>query len=142
VLRLGVELIIRWASALPVRRALALQQFGRNGLDEDKARAMLSEEPRDFLIELAGVPHALINSEVEQHLRKARLSVPGRRPLTPLSVEVPTIGRLVTARMTFPRAAGLSADAGAIRFRIESDMLPVVEEFKLRSMVYEGRLEL
>jgi hypothetical protein len=142
MLRLAVDLTIRWASALPIRRAYALQEFGQGGLANDKARALLGEEPRGTILELAGIPHALATRELEQNLAKARLSVPGRRTLTPASVEVPTMGVQVTARLLFPRIAALSPEAGEIGFFAESGSLKIDEKFKVRSMVYEGRVEL
>lgn len=141
-LRVGVDLIVRWASALPVRRALALQGFGRDGMDQEKARAMLSEQPGEYVIELANIPYAFVSSALERQLRAARLSLPGARSMTPTAVELPTMGTHVTAKMIFPRLKNLNSDAGVAAFSVESGTLRIREEFKLRSMVYEGRLEL
>jgi hypothetical protein len=142
MLRVGVELIVRWASALPVRRALVLQEFGRQGLGGEKARLRLSEQPRDYVIELAGIPHMLVKPEFERQLRQARLSVPGSRTLSPLSVELPGIGTHVTARMAFTRVENVAPEAGVATFSLEAEDLKIKQDFKLRSMVYEGRLEL
>jgi hypothetical protein len=141
VVRLGVELIIRWASALPVRRALVLQQFGRDGLDNANAQAKLSE-PADFVIELAGIPHLIVTSDFEKRLAKARLYVPGRRAMAPREVEIPSPGVHVTVRMTFARVPELTPDSGSIGLTLDSGPLRIDEEFKLRTMVYQGRVEL
>jgi hypothetical protein len=142
ILRVSVELIVRWASALPVRRALALQEFGRDGLGSEKAREMLSEQPAGYVMELAGIPRMLLSPDLERQLRKARLSVPGARSSTPLSVELPTMGLFLTARMTFPRWKDAATGEGAAAFALDMCGLRIQQEFKLRSMLYEGRLEL
>jgi hypothetical protein len=121
---------------------MVLQEFGRDGLDHPKARAMLSDAPAEFVIELAGIPHMLVTSELERNLGKARLSVPAARPLGPSSVELPSIGAHVTARLKFPRPKATTPDAGAVGFFMESGSLRIDEQFKLRTMMYEGRIEL
>jgi hypothetical protein len=134
----GLDLIVRWASALPVRRALALQEFGRDGLDDPKAVAMLAEEPGHFVIEIAGFPPMMNGPELEQDLKKTELLLPRRRPAKPVSVEV----TYVTARLTFERAESLDPRSGVAGLNLGSPYLPIEEEFKLQSMTYEGRLEL
>jgi hypothetical protein len=140
VLRVGVDLIVRWATALPVRRALALQEFGRDGLANTRAIQMLTEEPDEIVLDLAGIPHALVGQELERNLAKAKLTASNRRPLNPLSVEVPTMGAQVTAKLRFVRFENLDPE-GTIEIVIPG-ALPISERFKLRSMVYEGRIAL
>ena len=142
VIRVAVDLTIRWASALPIRQAIALQQFGRAGLGDPRAIEMIGIEPEHFIIELAGFPRILLNEQFERDLRKARLVVPGRRPTTPLSVTVPGIGTHLTASLRFTRANGLQPEGTHIGLQIETGTLRVDEEFKLRSMIYNGHLEL
>jgi hypothetical protein len=125
-----------------VRRALALQEFGPTGLDHERARALLSEEPRDFVLELAGIPSMVATPELERELQKMKLYIPGKRPLAPSAVELPAPGTYVTATLRFPRADQLTPDAGSARLVIPAGSFKMDEEFKLSRMVYEGRLEL
>src|SRR5206468_3374676 len=118
------------------------QEFGRDGLTEERARAILSEQPSVYVIELAGIPQTLVRPDVELQLRKAQLTIRGTRPITPLSVELPTMGSVVTARMTFARSRNVSAEAGTAVVSASICDLRIQQDFKLRSMVYEGRLEL
>lgn len=142
VLRMGVELIIRWAGALPVRRAMALHEFGRDRLDDPQAVELLSVQPKDFVIEIAGFPHVLANAELARNLRETKLLVPNKRPLSPLSVEVPEAGTFVTATLRFARVEGLAPDDGKVELVAQAAGMRIEESFKLRPMVYEGRLEL
>ena len=141
-MRIGVDLTIRWASALPVRRAMALQEFGRIGLDQPRAVELLSTEPDHFAIELAGLPQMLVSPALERDLRKARLVVPNRAPLSPLSVDVPSIGAQVNVTLRFPRVGNIDPEAGKIELLAQAGTLHIEERFKLRPMVYDGRLEL
>jgi hypothetical protein len=145
-LRLGVSATVRWASALPVRRAMVLQEFGRDGLEHPRALETLSRQDTDYVIELAGLPRNIAGGETEgirkQLLKSARLSPAGKRSAGPASVEVPGYGNLVTATLRFPRISDLNTEIGTIEFSAALGAARIAERFKLRSMVYEGRLEL
>jgi hypothetical protein len=141
-LRVAVDLIIRWASALPIRRAMALQEFGRGRMDHPQAVETLSAEPKDMVIVFAGIPHLLVHADTQRELEKARLILPGHRPLTPLAVSIPSMGVLVTATLRFPRIENLAPQLNKIDLITQLGTLRIEESFKPQRMVYEGRLEL
>ena len=144
--RTAVSVITRWASALPVRRATALQQFGRNGLNDERAIELLTRTPDEYVIELAGLPRNVAGKGPEeiqkQLMRTAKLFIAGRRPLTPTKVTLPSYGLQVTASLRFPRHANVTAEEGTVEISAEAGQVRLAERFKLRSMVYEGQLEL
>lgn len=140
--RMGVDLIIRWASALPVRRAMALQEFGRGGLDQPGALELLNTPPEHFVIELAGLPSSLVNAEFERNLAKARLVLPGGKMVKPAVVDLPAFGVNVNATLRFPRSEQGVSEDGRIELYVQAGTLSIEEKFKPRQMMYEGRLEL
>jgi hypothetical protein len=137
-LRAEIYLTIRWASALPVRQALALEQ------------AKTLELPRateaEYVIEIAGFPTTLFPQgarRLEAELAKsARLSAAGRRTVTPASVSVPGHGMHLMATLCFPRFEPLDAKDRDITIWANSGSLSIEQRFKLKDMVYEGHLEL
>jgi hypothetical protein len=143
--RAEMYLTIRWASALPVRQALALSEFGRERLDEPGAREILSRGATEYVVEIAGVPATLPGgaAQIERALRKtASLSVKGRMLVKAAEVAVPEHGMHLLATLRFPRFENLSGDEGAIRFYGEPGAMRIDEQFKLKEMTYRGRLEL
>jgi hypothetical protein len=144
--RMEASAIIRWASALPIRRALVLQEFGRDGLDDPQALRILNRQDTGYVVELAGLPRNIAGGETEgirtQLLKSAKLVVTGERPVSPSSVEVPSYGHLVTATMRFARREELDEERGGVEITAVLGAARVSERFKLRSMVYEGRVEL
>jgi hypothetical protein len=140
--RLGVDLIIRWDSALPVRQAMALQEFGKGGLDQPRAAELLSRQPEEFVIELAGLPYAIVNADFERDLGKAKLILPSGKALSPVSVTVPAFGAMVNATLKFPRVSNFEASDGKIELFVHAGTLRIEEKFKVRAMTYDGRLEL
>lgn len=144
ILRIAVDLTIRWASALPVRRAFALQEFSRSGLDHPRAIELLETEPTDFLIQIAGIPRTLYGEDgkhLRNQLQETRLSIPGRRTLTPARIDIPSIGRELTATLRFPRSS-VPEDAASIELLSQIESERIEQRFKVRSMHYQDRLEL
>jgi hypothetical protein len=142
--RTEMYLIVRWRSALPVRRALALAEFGRARLEEEPALELLTHEEPDYVIEMAGFPAILVRDakRLEGDLaRTARLFLPGRRPLAPSAVDVPAHGNHLIATIRFPRPANIEP-AGAAELTAEHGPAPIKQSFKLKEMIYRGRLEL
>jgi hypothetical protein len=144
--RTEIYLTTRWASALPIRQALALSEFGVAGLDNDRAVELLKPNEQEYVIEIAGFPTTLIRQGAErfaEELQKtARLTVPSRPAIVPASVNVPPHGMHLMATLRFPRLADLATKDGTIELSLESGAFKIRERFKLEKMVYEGQLEL
>jgi hypothetical protein len=139
-------LTIRWSSALPIRQALALEEFGAAGLDSKKARELLEPQPKEHLIHIAGIPTVLAaenTSAIEEKLLKtAYLSVKGRLLVRATAVEVPEHGTHLMAALHFPRVEELSPSDGEIELYAEAGPIKIQLRSKLKSMVYNGVLEL
>ena len=143
--RVEAYLTVRWSSALPIRQALAIERWGRGGLEMPEAAEALAAEPDHYLVEIFGLP-AMIAPEgvkrIEEDLRRtARLTLSGRS-VSPTAVRVPEYGMHLTAKLAFPRWEGVEPGDGAIGFRAEPRPLEIATKFKLDQMVYEGRLAL
>ncbi|MBM3734672.1 MAG: hypothetical protein FJW39_02710 [Acidobacteria bacterium] len=144
--RTELYLTTRFSSALPVRQALAIAEFGRAGLGQPGARALLDREPAGYLVETGGFLTTMFPSGAkaleEELLKTARLYTAGRRPVHAIEVSVPEHGMHLAASIRFPRFEGLDMDKGVIEFAGEAGKSPFVQRFKLRDMFYRGRLEL
>lgn len=141
-----IYLTTRWSSALPIRQALALHQFGRDGLQSAKARDLLEGSEAEYLIDVAGFPAGMIPQGVRrfeaQLLESATLLVKGHPPLRPTAVSVPEHGNHLIASLRFPRYANLSDSGGYIEFAANAGPMDIHQKFKLRDMNYKGKLEL
>lgn len=141
-----IYLVTRWSSALPIRRALALLEFGANGLSDEKAVELLTRKEPEYVVEIGGFPTTTIRQGARkleaELLQSARLTVPNRKPVTASSAHVPEHGMHLAATLRFPRFEDLSPKEGTIELFAESGPIRIQERFKLRDMVYEGLLEL
>jgi hypothetical protein len=143
--RTEIYLTARWASALPIRQAYAIQEFGRAGLDSPEAVQRLSSEPSEYVLELAGFPAILFkkgSQELEDSLISSAISVSGRPPVAPNSVVVPAHGMHLMAAMRFPRFNDLQPGDGSITLTGSAGTIYIEHGFRLKSMVYQSRLEL
>lgn len=144
--RTEIFLTIRWASSLPVRQASALLAFGAAGLGEEKAVELLQSNEAEYVVEVAGFPASLVNyitKDLEADLlRSAKLLVSGRTPVVASSVQVPEHGMHRMAILRFPRLRDLDPGENTIEFRAASGPLHLHQRFKLKEMLYAGRLEL
>lgn len=143
--RTEVYLVVRWKSALPVRQALVLTEFGREGLQHPQAVDALTRAPANLELQIAGFPALLFTDRaaaLESQLRQsARVSIPGQPPAPPLSIQVPPHGNHLMAELSFARFAGLTPAGKSIRISATVDGARIEHEFKLKDMLYQGRLE-
>ncbi len=141
-----IFLTTRWASALPIRRARALQEFGRDRLESQEADELLNTPPRDYKVEIAGFPTTIIRQGGKRfaaELREsARLAVPGRRPVAAASSNVPEYGMHLMATLSFPRFEDLDPKEGYVDLSATVRGMKLRERFKLKEMMYSGNLEL
>ena len=137
-LRAEIYLTVRWASALPVRQAFALQQ--------SKAPETIEIAEPEYVVEIAGFPTTLIRQGARRFEAEladsARLIVAGRPNLKPVSAHVPEHGMHLMATLRFPKFETLDTKEGDIAIQAASGSLKVDQRFKLKDMIYDGRLEL
>jgi len=140
-----VYLTMRWSSALPVRQALALERWGRDGLQSAAAVEWLEANQPDYVLEIFGFPATLYHRQSErvekQIAETAGLYVRGQVAVRAKEVRVPEHGMHMSATVRFPRA--LTADLGdEVEFIGKAGPAELREKFKLKNMRYEGRIEM
>ena len=137
-LRAEIYLTVRWASALPIRQALALHQ--------SKAPETLEIVEPEYVVEIAGFPTTVIRQGARRFEAEladsARITVAGRPSLKPVSASVPEHGMHLMATLRFPQFEGLDTKEGDVTIHATPGSLKVDQRFKLKDMVYDGRLEL
>ena len=141
-----IYLTTRWSSALPIRQALALHQFGRAGLQSANAAALLNESPSEYVLDVAGFPVGSLPQGARRFeaelLQSATITVKGHKPIHATAVSVPEHGNHLIATIRFPRNENLNETTGFIEFTAHSGPMDIRQKFKLQDMTYKGRLEL
>jgi hypothetical protein len=144
-----VELTVRWITALPIKQANVIRQYGKEAGTSPDAAKRLAREEQYYIAQIEGYPGRLTPEAVTA---AAQLVVKGVPPVAPVQVEVSpgaASGRGAPPSnifMVFPKA-----QTGGHILKIEDDEVEVVvnmpglkmkRKFKLKDMVFNGKLEI
>ncbi|MBI4908671.1 MAG: hypothetical protein HY820_33940 [Acidobacteria bacterium] len=140
------EVIVRWASALPVRQAKALFRQREQKASAEKRNEWIGVPGADYVVEVYGVP-ALVAHQgtgtVESLVRQgAWLQTRSGRKIAASRVESEVNGLELTVLVHFAKTNPLQVSDGDVEFFADFQLFQVREKFKLSSMVYLNHLEL
>lgn len=140
------DIIIRWASALPVRQAVALYRQRDERADATRRNEWIGVPPEDYIIELFGVPAEVGHRGAESVAAILRGSMVMRlqsgRELRPRHVAVSTQGLTLKILAHFPRSAPITLADKEVEISADVQLFGFRERFKLSQMLYQKRLEL
>ena len=142
-----MQLQLRWASALPVRQAMARYQFGDEVATSANAQQMIANTPNRYVLEIAPVPSALFGGDAEHLKEISTLRIKGHKPIPPVAVQGREIkeGRM-QVYLLFPKAAeggyDITPEDKNVEIQLKFDTALCSKKFKLKDMVYHGKLEI
>lgn len=153
---LTTPVIVMWRTALPIRQAMAKQAPAADS----------GEEPNVSVVLLTGIPGMFRQdaSNAEKMTADTVLKVKGKPDLHPTEIQVaggaaPAAGPAPAAKgkgkggfgggggnfnvvVVFPKNAGLSVDDKEAEFITKIGKMNIRKKFKLKDMVYNGKLEM
>ena len=140
------DIIIRWASALPVRHAKALFRQRDKGGDPARASEAIEAPSADYVLEFFGLPveaaHKGAGSLEIVAREGVKLQTKSGRILRPTKVEVQLQATTAALLVHFPRTEPIEVEDGDIECIADFQIFQVREKFKPSSMLYLGHLEL
>lgn len=140
------DIIIRWASALPVRHAKAVYRMQEASGDTSKLNALIEQPSPDYVLEIFGVPAEVAHLGVESVSAVAKQSVTLKtstgKVLRPSQAETKLNGLTLTIFVHFPRTQELTAADGDVECSGDFQIFHFKERFRLSSMKYMNHLEL
>jgi hypothetical protein len=136
-----VRLTISWSSALPLKLAVARQQAGNGGTIPQDAEATLAREDELYVIAIQGLPPQYTRSgptsTIDAFLhRDGKPDIPATR-----GASQPARGGAILF-VGFPRTDPITLADGDVEFEVKIGALGVKKKFKLKDMIFHGRLEL
>ena len=158
----AITVTVRWQTAMPVREAL-LKQTGPAKLDEAQTASSLTAPTQGYVLAVLGLPESMPGGQggyqrsddddrdnrdnrdsdsgrLDQMKSTTYLSRKDRASIFPEKVERDKDG--MTILFTFPRTAPISLDEKEVEFVTRYGALEIKRKFKLKDMVYQGKLEL
>jgi len=138
--------VARWQSALPVKQAFVRLKYGAQAATSPEARQALEHEETNYLIVLSGPLRSFLRGDPET-LKKTimdmtSLSVKGKEAVKPTDLQIALNQRSSDIVFFFPRSAPFTLDDKEVEFSTKTGDVTLKYKFRLKDMVYNGKLEL
>lgn len=139
-----LQVIVRWHSALPVKQALVKLRFGDEVSTAEEAAAYLAAQESAYVVGIWGLPAEALPSDNTGLKAGAFLKLKGRAPVQASDGQAAVEGDKARVLLYFPRTADnqITLADGQVEVNLKLGPLHIRRGFKLKDMVYEGRLEL
>ena len=142
----GVPLVMRWQSALPVREAIARRRFGAQAGTSKEAADILSARQSVYIVGIEGLPAGALTGGVDEFIANAEIRVKNVPPIRPLQVKSEARGSTTVIYLFFPKEqAGahiITPADGEVEVTLNLASGRISRKFKLKEMLYAGKLEL
>ncbi len=142
-----LPLVIRWQSAMPIRQAIAKARWGAEATTSAEAAKMLARQEQFYIVAIGGVPAGMLAGANPEQLKSAAfLRISKLAPVAAMDVRVNRAQPVSEIFLVFPRS-----QQGAHVITLEDKEVEVVtnlgrlelrRKFRLKDMVFDGKLEL
>jgi hypothetical protein len=143
----SVTVSLLWQTALPIKQALIKRQYGNEAGTSPEAKAKLDRVDQVYALTLIGMPtYTLAAAQGDKKaalLDSTMITVSGKPPLKATDVQV-SGGRGPTGNVSFlfPRTTTFTAEDKEMEFSSKFDKTTVKKKFKLKDMVFNGKVEM
>jgi len=140
------DVFIRWHTALPIKQAVARARYGSEAGTSEEAKKMLSREENFYVVGLAGVPGRGFTPDIVK--AGAQINVGNSVHVKPVEVQVGQAQGGVDLFVIFPRkqegARQFTVDDKEVEVEVDipAPSLKFKKKFKLKDMMYKGKLEM
>jgi hypothetical protein len=131
---------VSWRSALPIKQALVRGQVGEGGEISAGNQEFLEAEEAFYVVGVLGVPPQFGRTPLEQIKAESFLERKGKDPLAAEDVIFQRGQDTLLLLVAFPRSAGITVDDGDVEFKTKLGTFGIKKKFKLKDMVYQGKL--
>ena len=142
-----LPVLIRWQSALPVKQAILKARMGAEAATSQDAAKVLERQEQYYVIALSGIPARMLMGGGPDKLKSTiALKIAKLPPVAPLDVKVNAGQGMAEVYLLFPRsqpdAHVITLDDKEVELVAQIGPLDVRRKFRLKDMVFEGKLEL
>jgi hypothetical protein len=140
----SVPVGVSWQTALPVKQAIARGRYGKEVATSPEAKKFLEREEQYYIVAVSGMPVRGRTGEEfrEAVLKSAMINVKGKDSVQAADVQVEPHGRTAVLYLIFAKQRMFTVEDTEIEVSAKIGGIPVKQRFKLKDMVYNGKLEL
>jgi hypothetical protein len=141
----AINAVVRWQTALPVKQVVTRIRYGSEVATSAEAKKFLDREETSYIICVSGLPATTImgdEEKVKDALKgQASLTVKGKDKIQPSDVQL-SRGKGVDIYFIFPKTAPFTLDDKEVEFSSKVGAVSVKCKFRLKDMVFNGKLAL
>ena len=139
-----LQLTIQWSSALPVKQALMRGRFGNEAHTAAEAKQFLQRRETHYLVLVSGFSGRMAGmlQNTDRLKQTASLKRKNKEPIRPEVVEMQNQEESVTLYVAFPRTDQIVLEDKNVEFEMKLGPMTVRRKFKLKDMLFDGKLEL
>ncbi|MBI3693538.1 MAG: hypothetical protein HY238_01675 [Acidobacteria bacterium] len=140
-----LPLIVRWQSSLPVKQALVRTRWGAEAATSQEAAKLLGRQEQYYIVLVGGVPGRMIQGAGQSLKQSSFLKIGKSDPIPALDVQI-NAGQVAEIYLLFPRlqpgAHVITLEDKDVEVASRIGPLDVRRKFRLKDMVFDGKLEL
>jgi len=142
----SMSFVIRWQSALPVKQAFVRQKFGAEAGTSPEAKQLLEANEPAYVLVVSGLNRRQLAGTDPDSIKTAMMEltslvIKGKDPIKPIDFRLNGKGK-VDAVFAFPKTSPITVDDKEVEFQSKLGTLIVKQKFRLKDMMYNGKLEL
>lgn len=136
----SLEVTVSWVSALPIKQAMARRRFGDEISMNPQAKALVERVEDHYVAAVAGLTRRMIQQAQDPLMSELRCGEKER--LRPVKVEVQELGQSGVVYLLFQRSREIKLEDKQIEIFMNLGDVKITRRFKLKDMVFSGRLEI
>ena len=139
-----LQLTIQWSSALPVKQALMRGRFGNEARTAAEAKQFLQRRETHYLVSVSGFSGrmARMSQNTDSLKETTSLKRKNKEPIRPEVVQMRNQEESVTLYVAFPRTDPIVLEDKNVEFEMKLGPMTAQRKFKLKDMLFDGKLEL
>ena len=141
-----ITVYVRWRTALPVKQALVRARFGDEAANSPDAAKFLSAQETHHIIEIAGIPMPMLRIKPDQLKAGAQLRIKDKPPIQAVDLKAGREENRVNLYLIFPREQNgtpvIALEDKEVEVFLKAGPLDIRRKFRLKDMIFEGKLEI
>ncbi len=143
-----VPVFVRWQTALPIKQAMARFRWGSEAATSAEAAKLLTRQEAYYIVLISGIPGRMLGEVGTEKLKSSSFLKLGRAdPIAAVNVQVNrATPPLADIYLAFPRsqpgARAITLEDKEVEVTSRIGSFAVRRKFRLKEMVFQGKLEL
>ena len=143
----GVSLVVRWATARPVKQALARGRWGVEAATSPEAAKFLERAEESYIISISGLPGRMFAGGAAEKVKSASFLKVGKHPpMAAVDAKGNASQQSAEIFLVFPRSQGggrvITLEDKEVEVLSRLGPMEVRRKFRLKDMAVDGKLTL